>query len=176
MLDCLRKRWLRKKKKKIRDTRLPTLVANYSITSVADSTVRIFLYILSCLFPVVYFNSINSTPSSILPTSVDLLLPPGYFFCRTRAYPALRSASLIAALALYFFLSLSLSFLRAVKVLVLGFFFCGLFLVNTLGHPHAPFRFFVSSYCHFAFFAVAASLLGLPSVGTLRVCSHLRSH
>lgn len=161
-------------KKKKNDTRLPTLVANYSITSVGDFTVRGFHYIHSCLFPVVYFNSIRSAPSSTL--CVHLLLPPGYFFCRTRAYPALRSASLIAALALYFFLSLSLSFLRAVKVLVLGFFFCGLFLVDTLGHPHAPFRFFVSSHCHFAFFAVAASLLGLPSVGTLRVCSHLRSH
>lgn len=108
-------------KKKKNDTRLPTLVANYSITSVGDFTVRGFHYIHSCLFPVVYFNSIRSAPSSTL--CVHLLLPPGYFFCRTRAYPALRSASLIAALALYFFLSLSLSFLRAVKVLVLGFFF-----------------------------------------------------
>lgn len=126
-------------KKKKNDTRLPTLVANYSITSVGDFTVRGFHYIHSCLFPVVYFNSIRSAPSSTL--CVHLLLPPGYFFCRTRAYPALRSASLIAALALYFFLSLSLSFLRAVKVLVLGFFFSAVcflsILLDTLTPPSA---------------------------------------
>lgn len=121
-------------KKKKNDTRLPTLVADYSITSAGNSTVRVFLFILSCLLPVVYFNSINSTPSSIF------FFPLGISFA-ARGLIQL-CALLRSSLRSHFTFSLAYlwHFSGRLKVLVLGFCSAVCFLsilLDTLTPPSA---------------------------------------